>query len=370
MKVIIFDNNKIKSIIISVSVILLIILILIFSNKITDTIKANISLALNTLIPSLFPLILLSSIIICSNNAITIAVPFTKLITKVFRLNPKLAPAVVIGCLMGFPNSARYLASTKDTNELSHLISYTSNANPAYVYLTAGTIFGFSSQICCILLLSVIISSFILGILFRPKLNKDIIQQQGKKLNSIPQNVFSSKIIAESIISCFKTLAIIFTFTTIFSFLATMLVSALDLQETSAAICTSLLELTNGLNMLSKMSFSLETKAVLASFFISFSSIMILFQVFTAAQGLKIKFSKIIIYKFIQGIISSLITFSLIKLLPPKTIPAFSNIDVFSTTRAPELIYIFSVIIFFAYLYLRKNKHKSKRYTKMLGHKT
>ena len=158
-----------------------------------------------------------------------------------------------------------------------------------------------STRIGIILLLSHILSSVILGLIFRPK---TIIQQDMKNENSnmIKKGWLFNHIVC-SIVDTLKTLAIIFSFTTIFNVLSTF-ICAISSNTTYKLIVTGIFEISNGINMASLLNFTIQSKIIVASGILSFSSIMILFQIYSALFNCNVKFGKIFIAKIFHGILS------------------------------------------------------------------
>lgn len=158
-----------------------------------------------------------------------------------------------------------------------------------------------SLKIGIILLLSHILSSVVLGLIFRPR---TIIQQDYKNGNSNSfkkQPLFNN--IVSSILDTFKTLIIIFSFTTFFNILSTF-VCTLSSNNIYRLIVTGIFEISNGLNLAVQSTLNLEYKILSASLVLSFSSLMIMFQVYSSFLGCPIKFNRLLAAKVLQGIIS------------------------------------------------------------------
>lgn len=158
-----------------------------------------------------------------------------------------------------------------------------------------------SIKIGIILLISHILSSVILGIIFRPK---SIIQQDLKNENSNcfkKQSLFNNIVV--SILDTFKTLAIIFSFTVIFNILSTFMCT-LSSNNIYKLIVTGIFEISNGLNITATSAMSLNTKILISSLILGFSSLMIMFQVYSSFINCPIKLRCIFVAKVLQGVIS------------------------------------------------------------------
>ena len=214
--------------------------------------------------------------------------------------------AIIIGFLFGYPNAAKYIAKAYNlrkisTQELYHLAMFTNNANPAFILITVGLIMFENLKVGIILLISHILSSVILGIIFRPK---SIIQQDLKNENSNcfkKQSLFNN--IVASILDTFKTLAIIFSFTVIFNILSTFMCT-LSSNNIYKLIVTGIFEISNGLNITAASAMSLNAKILISSLILGFSSLMIMFQVYSSFLTCPIKLRCIFVAKVLQGVIS------------------------------------------------------------------
>lgn len=178
---------------------------------------------------------------------------------------------------------------------------FTNNANPAFILITVGLIMFENLKVGIILLISHILSSVILGIIFRPK---SIIQQDLKNENSNcfkKQSLFNN--IVASILDTFKTLAIIFSFTVIFNILSTFMCT-LSSNNVYKLIVTGIFEISNGLNITAASAMSLNTKILISSLILGFSSLMIMFQVYSSFLSCPIKLRCIFVAKVLQGVIS------------------------------------------------------------------
>lgn len=71
-----------------------------------------------------------------------------------------------------------------------------------------------------------------------------------------------------------------------------------------------------GVKAISTLNISLIICICLTSFTVSFNSLSVIFQLYAASHSIQINILRLIIYKFINGIISALISYSLISITP------------------------------------------------------
>lgn len=333
MKLYVFNKQKLTYIFLSVTFTFIIIYLLFSSSTLSTNLKLNVDLFLYKLLPSVFPYIFLTQVLIESGLIYHLSWGLSKFASKLFHIPEICCPAIIISLLMGYPNAAKCIVKLYENGKINsthvqQLLGFTSLASPAFVISTLGMAFYTSITLGVILLVSHILSSLILGIFLGIKY-KNIIQQTSNNSYILSKKTKGFEIISNSIFGTLKTLGIIFCFMAIFSNIATILCSTLNLNANTSSIIMALTEITSGLSALSSSTLDTYTKILITSFCLSFGSFMIIYQIYAVAYTCHIKFLVFLKHKLIQGILSAIITYVLIKLfkfeLP--TTPAFSNIQ-------------------------------------------
>lgn len=116
-------------------------------------------------------------------------------------------------------------------------------------------------------------------------------------------------------------------------------------------ILSGLIELTNGLNMLTQIpTKSLSTIIVFASFILGFGGLSIILQVLSITSKANISIKPYIIGKFLQGIIAAILTYAFIHVFPVFNLditPIFSqNVNKLSVMP----FYPFTIILFIIFM--------------------
>lgn len=130
-------------------------------------VQEGIGLCLQTVIPSLFPLMILSTIL--TNSLVGSAIPLLRPIGKACGI-PKGAEGLLIpGLLGGYPIGARCIIQSYRSGSLSEkdarrLIGFCNNAGPAFVFGICGTLFA-ETFVCFFLWVIQILSAIITGFL-------------------------------------------------------------------------------------------------------------------------------------------------------------------------------------------------------------
>lgn len=356
---------KFKKILINCFIYFLIAYLLVNSKICVTSIKQSTDIFLNKLIPALLPFILITELLINFNLLDNLSYGFKTIICKLFKVNKNSCTAVIAGYLLGYPNSAKIISKLYKDNkipktEASHLIAFTNNANMSYVITSIGLSIYYDIKIGIILLISHFLSSIIIGIFVKQP--KSIIQQKIINSNTFLKSNF--EIVLNSILNTLKTLGVIFTYTVIFSLIPTILVEKMPLTSSIKAIITGIFELSNGIYNISLLSIPIKYKLIITSFILSFSSFMVIFQIYSFVYKIGIKFKDIVKYKFIQGLLSSIITYILLNFIQIKEITNFKEVFnsydnyITHTVILPSTFYLLGIIITLCLIYFSLDKRK------------
>lgn len=189
-----------------------------------------------------------------------------------------------------------------------------------------------------LLFITHLLACIIVGLIFRFWKFKDNNSKNYKTLGSSNKSMvtFSNlgEILSTSIMSAFNTVIMIGGFVILFSVIISILNNSgiLDLASSIfypifdalhintdfiKPILSGLVELTNGLNMLTVIpEKSISTIITFASFVLGFGGISVLLQVLSITSKSDISIKPYIIGKFLQGIIAAILTYAFIHIFP------------------------------------------------------
>ncbi len=349
-------------------------LLLIFSKNNIDSVKDSLNIFLQNVFPSLFPFILFTNIVLNTDIPEIIDKFIGKYIENIFKVKSS-SIAIIIGFLCGFPLGAKatlnlYLENKIDYNSAKKLLSFTNNCNPLFVISTIGISMFSSIKIGILFLISQYLSAIIIGIIYKTTITNNNLKLSNTTNNKIKKdkdNFFNN--IKTSIFNTFLSLGTILGFIIIFNLLFSIIKHYLNLfniSNTIICIISSIFEITKGCLDISLLDTNIILKLVIASFSIGFSGFCILCQIYSVISNDNFKFIDILKPKLIQGIISSIITYILIKFtnfFNVDTLTIFNNQDSVYINKKIYINYsliliIFTICIFF-YLKHKKSSHKT-----------
>jgi len=304
-------KTKIFNIIVILFSLFILIEIIIMKNTIYSSIIYALNMWVNSLIPALFPFFIISDILINYNITNYIPKIFKNICKYIFNITDNMLTILILSMISGFPSNARNTRTLYDKelislDEANHILIFSHFSNPLFILTTVAVFFFHNSKLGFILLVSHYLSNFILGFLFRKKFNHNDKFSYDDKLNVNFGNVFIS-----SLKKSIDTILLICGIVTVFLMLSSIIINTFDINIYNSMLVKGILEITIGIEALSKLNLSMIYKAVIASCFLAFGGFSVHMQVISQITETKIKYSYFFLGRMYQMIISGLITYIL-----------------------------------------------------------
>lgn len=260
-------------------------------------------------VPTLFPTMILSSIIIQTEAFFLILPIISPLCCKLFSTSPIGSCALVIGWLCGYPMGAKTAnelcaAHLISQEEASYLLCFVNQPSPMFL---AGflryQVLGNSISLWKILF-SVYGSAYIVSIVarlfwFHPqKSSKETYHQTAKKepaLLSVIEQSFSN--------SC-SILLTIGIYMMLFSIASLLIQRILSLPALLTALFSGILEMTSGISQLALLPLEVKWTAILSTALSSFGSCCTALQARSVSNNILYSFSRYLGCKFMQAILT------------------------------------------------------------------
>lgn len=312
--------------------ILFIICLLIFSENNFLATSTGLDIFLSSVFPSLFPFLVATEILYNSNFIHILEKNTKKIIPKLFNVPPKAALAIILGFISGYPIGAKITANLKKDKyitqaEAERLLAFTNNSSPIFIISTIGISIYKDKHIGIILLLISILSSILVGIIFRFwKYNdKEFIDyscislNENNKLKIVPSiiDVFINSV-KNSIITILQIGGFIIIFSVILSILKSTgilnvisyILSLTGIPETFAqGLIYGFFEISNGLNLIKTIySQNIILSLLTTSAILGFGGISILFQIYSIINKEHISIKPYIYGKLLNLCISVILT--------------------------------------------------------------
>lgn len=260
---------------------------------------------------SIFPFIILSDILFYFNYDLFLKKIFGNIISKLFNVSKSTSIIYILSILTSHPTNSVYIKEMLDRkeideNDINKILLTTYFPSIAFVIGTIGIGIYHSIKTGVFLYLTILIKNILIGIFLRGKnLSKEI--QSIKKNNITLQETISNSIIKGINIS-YTILGNIIIFTIIVN----LLNNYLNINSTILSLMSGMLEMTNGIFMISNLNINLSQKILLTSFILNFSGLSIIFQTTSILNKYKINIKKILIIKLIFSIMILLISLEVV----------------------------------------------------------
>lgn len=314
-------KKKLYSFTIIITLLIAIINIFLNSNTLNQTITFSSNLFLKNIMPSLFPMFIISSILVEIDIPKVLGNIFKKPMNILFKTKGEGAFIFFMSMITGFPSSAKYindLLNKKqiDTKDAQKILMFSFFSNPLFIVNTVGIMFLKSQKIGIMLLISHILGNIIIGIIFKnynqtksiPNTKINNLKYLNTKINNT--NLF--KVLITSIKTSIETLINIFGIITFFLIIINILFKTKNIITIPLI---GILEMTSGLKYLSISNIDYNIKVLLSMFLISFGGFSVHFQIMSILHKKKVKYLPFLISRIIHGIISVLILIIIIYFL-------------------------------------------------------
>lgn len=320
---------KIKQLIFPLILITFIICLIMFSNSNLSSAKNGLVLWANSVIPVLFPFFVATELLSHTNFTYYLGKFLNRFMKPLFNVRGEGSFAFIMGIISGYPIGAKIAANFRENNicskeECERLLSFTNNSGPLFIIGTVGiSMFG-NSTIGFLLLITHLLASLTVGVIFRFwKYNVNYNSEGCNSYVNSKSNISLSNlggIIGTSISSSINTILLIGGFVVLFSVIISILQTSqlLDVlsnllhfpTEFGNGIFSGILELTNGLNIICNIpSKKLSINIIIASFLLGLGGISIFLQVWSTIAKTDLSIKPYILGKFLHAFISAIYTF-------------------------------------------------------------
>ncbi len=318
--------------------------LLIFSKSNLPAVKSGLALWANSVVPSLFPFFVATELLMHTNIINIFGNILNPLMKPFFNIRGEGAFAFIMGIISGYPVGAKIASSLRQNNicskeECERLLSFTNNSGPLFIIGTVGILMFKNTMIGLLLFITHLLGCVTVGFIFRYwKKNKNTFSNNPSISYKQPKKSASfsnlGEILSESITSSISTILLIGGFVVIFSSIISILnasgfFSSLTILfsplfdflhiDTSfiQGILTGLLELTNGIQIISsiackKISFNI----IFTAFLLGFGGISIFLQVWSITSKTDLSIKPYLIGKLLHGTLAAFYTYLFMNIFP------------------------------------------------------
>ncbi len=284
-----------------------------FPDVAIEYMQRGLGLCVSVVIPSLFPFMVVSELIVLSGVSSYFAKPLGAVSRRLFGIRGEGATAFFLGTLCGFPIGTRaavslYKRGEISFDELTRLVCFSNNPSSAFVISAVGvTLFG-CRKFGVVLYFITVLSSIIIGvgqnIFCRRDKNTESLTDQAKEKseNGGRGMAFFSRAVNGAALSMLSVCAFVVFFSTFTGTLGEV-VSYLGLDDSFSALLFSFFELTSGAAFAACVR-PLGVALIITAFAVGWSGLSVHFQVISICDGLGIPLGRYFLSKLLQGILN------------------------------------------------------------------
>ena len=304
-------RKKILNIIIIVVTLFVLYQVVVKKSLVYNSVNYALNIWVNNLIPTLFPFFIISDILINYNFSSYVPKIFKDMCKYLFNITDNMIIILILSIISGFPSNARNTRIFYDNGEISldeanHILIFSHFSNPLFILTTIAVFFFGDKNVGWILLISHYLSNLILGILFRNYFNHN---NKVSKKNTM--DVDFGNIFVGAIKKSIDTILLICGVVTVFMLLSSIVINTFNFDSYNSMIVKGILEITIGIEALSKLGIPMIYKVVLASCFLAFGGFSVHMQVVSQIADTDISYKYFFIGRFYQMILSGLISYSI-----------------------------------------------------------
>lgn len=305
-------KKKINSLTIIILLALIIIYVFTNSKNITTAIFESYELFLKNIFPSLFPMFIISYILVEIKIPEVLGNIFKKPFYKLFKTKKEASFVFFMSMLTGFPSSAKYIESLMNKNlidekDANKILQFTFFSNPLFIINTVGIMFLNNIKLGYIILISHITGNIITGLIFRNYNKKEELKEENirQSIRELIIKINTTKffnVLLNAIKDALSTMILIFGILVTFQIIITMM--------PKSTIIKGLIEMTIGLKYTSLIT-NTNLKLILSTFFLSFGGLCIHTQIMNILNKKRVKYLPFLLARIIHGITSSILAIAI-----------------------------------------------------------
>ena len=302
-------KSKILNIVIIIITLFVLVEVVVKKTLVYNSIGYALNIWVKNLIPTLFPFFIISDILINYNFTAYIPKIFKNICKFLFNISDNMVMILMLSIISGFPSNARNTRTLYDkgiisVDEANHILIFSHFSNPLFILTTIAIFFFNDKKIGVILLISHYLSNFILGLLFRKVFSHNDIKGYYKE-----EKVVFGNVLINAIKKAIDTVLLICGIVTIFLLLSSIVIDVFKLKLYDSMIMKGILEITIGIEALSRLGLPMVYKAVIASCFLAFGGFSVHMQVLSQLTDTNIKYKYFFIGRLYQMVLSGIITY-------------------------------------------------------------
>lgn len=298
--------------------------VIINSDAVIDSARFSFTIWKDNIFPTLFPFFVASNLLIKYGFVELIGEFCKPIMNKLFKFKGEGSFVLILSMLSGFPSSAKYTKELYDngiinSKEASKLLTFTHFPNPLFVIGTVATIFLNNKLIGILVLISLYLSNFFIGLIFRNYEKENIKCSKISLKNALSnmkerykKNKNFGSILTSTLLDSINLLLLILGTISLFLIINKILTNIFGLNDFNRALLSGILEMTGGLKYFSLLNLPISIKAIFTTMILAFGGLSVHTQVYSIIAETNIKYLPYLIARIMQVVLSGLIMYLLL----------------------------------------------------------
>lgn len=288
----------------------------------------GLTLCARTVIPSLFPFMVISELLVSSGVGEAFGRLFARLMRWLFGLSGAGASAVFLGSMCGFPVGAKTAVGLLDRNVISkseceHLLTFTNNPSSAFLITAVGVSLYGNRRLGVVLYVTVLGTGFLVGFLARFFLRRADTAEHphfpsGLHIGGI--ETFTGAV-SGAATGMLTVCAYVIFFSALTGALGCAVADVGTVGEVGYSLLSGLLEMTGGISLASSLP-DHRWGLILTATFAGWSGISVHCQIMTLCGKRGLSFKPYLIAKAFQGLLCGGVMAAILTLKPAWVSPA------------------------------------------------
>lgn len=297
-----------------------------------ESVRTGVLLCLRSAIPSLFPFMVLSELLVESGLGVLLGKTVGKPLSRLLFLPPEGCCALLLGLLCGFPVGTRSALALYDRSilskaELERLLCFCNIPSSAFLISAVGVSLYGNRRFGILLYGACVASSLLIGFCLRSK-KKDL--PCTHPISAPPKSLSVStftRAVSSATGAMLSVCAYILFFSSVIGCVSHAL-APLDLPEAVRALLFGILEMTSGTAAASAVP-NETASALLCAFLVGFGGLSVHCQLLSFCEGRRLSLKPYFLAKLVQGALCAA-TVALFLPLAPKLIKKGESVSAFS----------------------------------------
>ncbi len=291
----------------------------------------GLRLCAKTVIPSLFPFMVISELIVSGGIGSALLRPVAPFFKNLFRLPEDGCAALLMGMLCGFPVGAKCAISALDNQrltkeEVQRILLFSTNPSSAFLINAVGVSLWGNKTFGVCLYATVLLSQLLIGLIFThfPKKKRNGTQAIPSSNGISPTKPNTVQLFTGAVGSSCRGILLICAYVIFFSALVGTLNFVLDRFGATAAVKTAvfgIFEMSGGISAASALQAPMVAAGI-SAFATGWSGLSVHCQLLAICDGRGLDFRPYFLAKLLHGLLCALLFGLLIQAVPSLLVPA------------------------------------------------